>query len=35
VILGDYQSHAPIKAQMAVVGGFNEKIHKKGEDSEV
>ncbi|MBP9836564.1 MAG: thymidylate synthase [Candidatus Pacebacteria bacterium] len=31
VILGDYQSHAPIKAQMAVVGGFNQKIHKKDE----
>ncbi len=27
VILNNYESHPPIKAEMAVVGGFNKKIH--------
>ena len=27
VTLNDYESHPPIKAELAVVGGFNEKIH--------
>jgi hypothetical protein len=27
VTLGDYESHAPIKAEMAVVGGFHADIH--------
>jgi thymidylate synthase len=27
VILGDYESHPPIKAEMAVVGGFHADIH--------
>ncbi len=29
VTLNNYESHPPIKAAMAVVGGFNEKIHAK------
>ncbi len=29
VTLNDYESHPPIKATLAVVGGYNEKIHKK------
>jgi thymidylate synthase len=29
VTLSDYESHAPIKAEMAVVGGYNAKLHKK------
>jgi thymidylate synthase len=29
VILNNYESHPPIKAEMAVVGGYNEKLHKK------
>jgi thymidylate synthase len=28
VTLHDYESHPPIKAPLAVVGGYNEKIHK-------
>ena len=29
VTLSDYESHPPIKAELAVVGGFNKKIHGK------
>src|SRR3989338_377298 len=29
VTLNNYESHPPIKAEMAVVGGYNEKLHKK------
>ncbi len=29
VTLNNYESYAPIRAELAVVGGFNEKIHKK------
>ena len=32
VNLNAYESHPPIKAAMAVVGGFNEKIHAKKAD---
>lgn len=36
VTLEKYESHPPIKAEMAVVGGFNKKIHdKSGEQSGV
>jgi thymidylate synthase len=29
VTLNNYESHPPIKAELAVVGGFNKKIHAK------
>jgi len=29
VTLGEYESHPPIKAELAVVGGYNKKIHEK------
>jgi thymidylate synthase len=29
VELGEYESHPPIKAELAVVGGYNQKIHKQ------
>ncbi|MEM9336613.1 MAG: thymidylate synthase [Patescibacteria group bacterium] len=32
VTLNNYDSHATIKADLAVVGGFNKKIHQKDED---
>lgn len=32
VTLNAYESHPPIKAAMAVVGGYNEKIHKNKTD---
>lgn len=32
VTLNAYESHPPIKAAMAVVGGYNEKIHKNKAD---
>ena len=29
VTLHNYESHPPLKAKLAVVGGYNEKLHKK------
>lgn len=35
VTLGAYESHPPIKAELAVVGGYNQKIHAKKDEEEV
>jgi thymidylate synthase len=29
MVLGEYESHPPIKAELAVVGGYNKKLHGK------
>ena len=34
VKLENYEAHPPIKAELAVVGGFNAKIHAKDSDAE-
>ncbi|MAZ56234.1 hypothetical protein CL653_00375, partial [bacterium] len=34
VTLANYESHPPIKAELAVVGGFNKKIHETPAEEE-